>query len=75
MGRFSAAARALGYCNDELEDFITLDELLDQGRDNEAEQFFMQIQQNYPHAYQRVNDYLDGQDSYLFNALMKRLGI
>ena len=75
MGRFSEAARHLGYCNDELEDFINLDELLDEGNDSMAETLYQKIKQRYPNATQRVNDYLEGQDSVLFNAINKKIGI
>lgn len=75
MGRFSDAARQLGYCNYELEDFIELDDLLDKHLDEEAEGLYQSIKKKYPKALQRINDYMDGQDSVLFNAINKRLGI
>ena len=37
--------------------------------------FYYSLKQRYPNATQRVNDYLEGQDRVLFNAINKKIGI
>lgn len=58
MGIFTKAARACGFCNDDLEAFMHLDELLDAGED--TSEYDAWLWENYPNEFQRVNDYVDG---------------